>query len=297
MQRCSARAASGAPPCAMSRLPPPRVPSVCTVCFISAPMSLAKPGVCAKTSDGCEPPQPSSATAGAGFRELLRQHLDEAEIALGEELHHQLLWPPRSVADCSNCCACSSATSSSRRCCAFCADLISSSDLRTCCGTSQMWVENTAAASVRVSKSRRAVRDRAQPADKFHAHALLHLLGLAQQDAANLAGAAHVRSAASVQVEVADVDQPQLLALGGRNFAHAHGARFVRRGEANLHRTVFRDDLVGQPLGRLQWLGVTASVARSMVQLSSPMWNETVAKPYSFSKAADSTCWPECCCM
>src|SRR5208283_5726368 len=55
--------------------------------------------------------------------------------------------------------------------------------------------------------------DGAQATDKFHANALLHLLGSAQQDAANLAGAAHMGSAAGVQIEIADVDQAQLLAF------------------------------------------------------------------------------------
>ena len=112
-----------------------------------------------------------------------------------------------------------------------------------------MCVENSAAASVSVSKSRRAVATARSPADELDAHALPHFFCFAQQDRADLSGAAHVGSATGVQVEVADVDQPQLLALGRRNFAHAHGARFVWRGKTNLDRAVFGDDLVRQRLG------------------------------------------------
>ncbi len=99
-----------------------------------------------------------------------------------------------------------------------------------------MWVENSRGSLGQRLEVAPRRRDRAQAADELHPHTLPHLLGLAQQDGADLPGAAHVRPAAGVQVEVADVDEAQLLALGGRNFAHAHGARFVGRGEANLDR-------------------------------------------------------------
>ena len=88
---CSAPAASGAPPCAMSRLPPPRVPSFCIASFMSAPMSFGSPGVWAKTSEGW------AAAASYEDRDLalpnqsLRQHLDEVEIAVGKELRDELL--------------------------------------------------------------------------------------------------------------------------------------------------------------------------------------------------------------
>ena len=41
------------------------------------------------------------------------------------------------------------------------------------------------------------------------------------------------------------------------NLAHAHRARFIGRGEANFHRTVFGDDFVRQPLGGCNCFGVT----------------------------------------
>ena len=97
--------------------------------------------------------------------------------------------------------------------------------------------------------------DGAQAADEFDAHALFHLLSLAQQDRADLPGAADVGATAGVQVEVADVDETQLFAHRRRNLADSHGARFVGSGEANFDRTVFGDDLVGQALGSFQLLG------------------------------------------
>ena len=98
--------------------------------------------------------------------------------------------------------------------------------------------------------------DCTQTADEFHAHTLLHLFGLAQQYGANLPGAADVGASAGVQVEVADVDEAQLFADGGRNLADSHGARFVGSGEANLDGTVFGDDFVRQPLGGFNLLWV-----------------------------------------
>ena len=50
----------------------------------------------------------------AMFRQLLRQHLDESQIALGEKLHHQLLAGHAVLPIAADCSACNSATSSSR---------------------------------------------------------------------------------------------------------------------------------------------------------------------------------------
>ena len=97
--------------------------------------------------------------------------------------------------------------------------------------------------------------DGAQSADKLHANALLHFLRLAHQNAANLTGAAHVGSATGVQIKIADIDESQLVALSRRDFADTHCPRFIRRRKANLDRTIFRDDLVGQYFGRFQLLG------------------------------------------
>src|SRR5208337_4997044 len=97
--------------------------------------------------------------------------------------------------------------------------------------------------------------DGAQSADKLHANALLHLLRLAHQKAANLTGAAHVSSATSVQIKIAHIDKSQLVALSRRNFADTHCPRFIRRSKANFDRTIFRDDLVGKHLSRFQLLG------------------------------------------
>ena len=61
-----------------------------------------------------------------------------------------------------------------------------------------------------------------------------------------------MRPSAGIQIEIANVDQAQILALGGRDLAYAHGARLIRRGETNLHSPVFCDDFVGQSLHRQQ---------------------------------------------
>ena len=60
-------------------------------------------------------------------------------------------------------------------------------------------------------------------------------------------------SSAGVQIEVADVDQSQLIALG-RNLAHAHTVRLFQCDKANLHRTIFGNNFVGQALRSLQLL-------------------------------------------
>jgi len=63
-----------------------------------------------------------------------------------------------------------------------------------------------------------------------------------------------VCASTGVQVKVADVDQPQLLARGGRNLAHAHGAGLFGGGVANFHGAIVGDDLVGQPFGGFELL-------------------------------------------
>ncbi len=57
-------------------------------------------------------------------------------------------------------------------------------------------------------------------------------------------------TAAGIQVEVLDINEPQLGALRRRNLAHAHGPRFIGGGKANSHRPVVEDNFVGQLLGR-----------------------------------------------
>ena len=58
-----------------------------------------------------------------------------------------------------------------------------------------------------------------------------------------------VRAAAGSEVEVANVDQAQFVAFGGRQFAQAELPCFVARHEADVDRAVLEDDLVGQALG------------------------------------------------
>src|ERR1017187_10494571 len=61
-----------------------------------------------------------------------------------------------------------------------------------------------------------------------------------------------MRATAGVQIEIANVDETQLLAHCRRNLANPHASRFLGSSETNLQRTIFGDDLVGQPLGGFQ---------------------------------------------
>ncbi len=58
-------------------------------------------------------------------------------------------------------------------------------------------------------------------AHELHAPALAHSLVFTQKDAANLTGVFDVRAAACRQVEVADIDQAQLVFVGARWLAQA----------------------------------------------------------------------------
>src|SRR5262245_1072773 len=94
-----------------------------------------------------------------------------------------------------------------------------------------------------------------QPADKLHADSLLNLFDLAQQDAANLPRSAHMGPAAGGQVKLLDVDDTQVAGLFWRQLAQAELTRLLERNKTYLHRTVFRDHLVGQPFGLLRLRG------------------------------------------
>ena len=64
----------------------------------------------------------------------------------------------------------------------------------------------------------------------------------------------HVRAAASGEVEVADVDKAQLVALGRRKFAQAQRRSLVPLDEPDVDRTIVEDDFVGQTFGRFDLL-------------------------------------------
>ena len=79
----------------------------------------------------------------------------------------------------------------------------------TCCGSSQICVGKHRRRSVSVWKSRRAVRTARSPQTNSTRTPCFTFSILRSRSRANLPGAAHVGSAAGVQVEVANVDQPQ----------------------------------------------------------------------------------------
>ncbi len=80
-------------------------------------------------------------------------------------------------------------------------------------------------------------------------HPCLHFLDLAQQDAANLAGASDVRTAASGKIEIAHLNQPQLVALRRRQLAQTQFSSFFLGHETNLDGTVLGNHFVRQKLG------------------------------------------------
>src|SRR6478609_10858239 len=96
---------------------------------------------------------------------------------------------------------------------------------------------------------------RAQPADKLHAHALLHLLCFPQQDAADLAGSADVGAATRREIELRDIDQPKVAGLLGRKLAQAELASFLKRYKADIDWAVFGNHFIGQQLRPLRLCG------------------------------------------
>ncbi len=262
---------SGAPPCAISRLPPPRVPSACTACFISAPMSLPSPGVCAKTSDGCAPPQARNATHGPAFVSFCASILMKL-ISRSAKYCTTSFCAPRCSADLQH------LRGLQLR------DLLQQAMLRLLRGFALFlrftnllrYLPDVGREQCSGFRQRLEVAsgrgDRAHPADELDASALPHLLGFAQQDGADLAGAAHVRTAAGVQVEVADVDQAQLLALGRQESCARPWCALLQESRNESQPDGLRRSL-RWPVrsAALSCFALTVSVARSMVQLSSPM--------------------------
>ncbi len=90
---CSTLLPAGTPPCAKSRLPPPRPPTDDKTCLRSAPMSaVSRARVCAedcaKTRPGGSMVLATSATAGVpAARHLLRKQLGEADVAIRKRPH------------------------------------------------------------------------------------------------------------------------------------------------------------------------------------------------------------------
>ena len=65
----------------------------------------------------------------------------------------------------------------------------------------------------------------------------------------DLPARADVSSAARRQIEIRDLDQTQIVALRGRQFAQAKLLRFRARNIANPHRAVLKHNLIGPLLG------------------------------------------------
>src|SRR5260370_32739638 len=56
-------------------------------------------------------------------------------------------------------------------------------------------------------------------------------------------------ASAGSQIEVADVDQAEFVAFGGRQFAQDQFFGFAAGDEADVYGAILKDDLVGEPLG------------------------------------------------
>ena len=118
-----------------------------------------------------------------------------------------------------------------------------------------MWVEKTAAASVSVSKSRRAVRTARRPQTNSTRTPCFTFSVLRSR-------MQPICPVLRTWVPPQAFRSKSRMSIS-RSFSRSAGgilrtpmrARFVGRGEANLDRTVFGDDLVRQRLGRFQLLG------------------------------------------
>jgi len=72
---------------------------------------------------------------------------------------------------------------------------------------------------------------------------------LAQQHAGDLAGVGDVGATAGGEIEAADVDEAELVPLGGWKFAQPEACGFVATHEADVNGPIFEDDVVGQAFG------------------------------------------------
>src|SRR5580765_4472979 len=89
---------------------------------------------------------------------------------------------------------------------------------------------------------------RAQPADKLHAHALLHFFNLAQQDAADLSRGADMRTTAGCEIEISNIDQAEIASLLWWKLAQAELPRFLQWHKANADGPVFGNHFIRQLL-------------------------------------------------
>src|SRR5580658_3836186 len=227
---------AGTPPCAKSRLPPPRPPTDDNTCLSNAPMSAADPGtppgVCANTRPGGSATLATSAIAGVAARVSFCANSLAKATSRSENTRTMIFRPPIAACECRAAKAMSSASSSSTS--SFClrSSLLSSRLLRICSGTSQSFAEKSAIAS-----------------DKLHSRSLSHFLGFSQQNRADLPAGADVSATARRQVEILDFDQPELVALRWGQLTQAKFFRFRARHMANPQRTVLEHNLIGSPFG------------------------------------------------
>jgi len=105
-----------------------------------------------------------------------------------------------------------------------------------------MWEEKSAAVAVRVEKSRRAVATARRPANEFDAVSVANFFGFAQEEAGDLAGVGDVGSTARGEIEIVNVDEAKLVAVGGRKFAQAEAGCFVASDEADIDGTILEDE-------------------------------------------------------
>ena len=112
-----------------------------------------------------------------------------------------------------------------------------------------MCAEKSAAVSVSVVKSRRAVATARCPATNSTRHPWRTFSTFLSKMLAICPVCETCVPPQAREVEVANVDQAQFVALGGRKFAQAELPCFVAGHEADVDRAVLQDDLVGQALG------------------------------------------------
>ena len=91
--------------------------------------------------------------------------------------------------------------------------------------------------------------DGAQAGNEFDAVSVANFFGFAQEEAGDLAGVGDVGSTARGEIEIVNVDEAKLVAVGGRKFAQAEAGCFVASDEADIDGTILEDDFVGQAFG------------------------------------------------
>ena len=131
---------------------------------------------------------------------------------------------------------------------------------------------------------------------EFDPRAALELLPAGHRDDADAAGARHVRAAAGRQIEVAHLDQAQR-AGAPRSLRSGSAAASSAGDEPHPHLAVLPHDAVGVVFGGgdLGWRHQRGAGRWSPSPC--PDGSSRCGPGTRRSNAADSTCWPVCCCM